>query len=80
MVTAINNSDLGISAAAVNTGSGFRLQVTSRASGAANTFSISGGPDAGVGGMVVAGWLRRRTHHRQRAGCLLGHLVLEHLQ
>lgn len=54
VVSAINNSDLGLSAAAVNTGSGFRLQVTSRASGAANTFSISAGLDAGVGGMVVA--------------------------
>lgn len=54
VVNAINTSDLGLSAAAVNTGSGFRLQVTSRASGAANTFSISGGLNAGVGGMVVA--------------------------
>lgn len=54
VVNAINTSDLGLSAAAVNTGSGFRLQVTSRASGAANTFSISSGLDAGVGGMVVA--------------------------
>lgn len=54
VVSAINNSDLGLSAAAVNTGSGFRLQVTARSSGAANTFSIGSGLDAGVGGMVVA--------------------------
>lgn len=55
VVAAINTSELGLSAAAVNTGSGYRLQITARSTGADAAFSVSGGLDAGVGGTVVAG-------------------------
>lgn len=54
VVAAINSSDLGLTAAAVNTGNGFRLQVTARTTGAASSFDVTGGLDAAVGGMVVA--------------------------
>jgi flagellar hook-associated protein 2 len=54
VVSAVNASNLGLSAAAVNTGSGFRLQLSARTSGAAATFSVSGGLDPAVGGMAVA--------------------------
>ena len=53
VVTAINSAGLGLSAAAVNTGSGYRLQVTSSSTGTSSSFSISAGVAATVGGMVV---------------------------
>jgi flagellar hook-associated protein 2 len=40
-VTAINKSPLGLTATAVNTGSGYRLQVASTATGAAKAFDIT---------------------------------------
>ena len=41
-VAAINASGSGVTAAAVNTGTGYRLQLTSETTGAAGTFSVSG--------------------------------------
>lgn len=40
-ITAINASGAGVTASAVNTGSGYRLQVASSATGAANTFTLT---------------------------------------
>jgi flagellar hook-associated protein 2 len=53
VVAAVNAAGLGIRAAAVNTGSGLRLQLTA-VSGAANAFTVSAGLDDAVGGTVVA--------------------------
>ena len=55
VVTALNGAGIGLQAAAVDTGSGYRLQLTSAATGAAAAFTVSAGLDVGVGGMVVAG-------------------------
>ncbi|GAA4748387.1 flagellar filament capping protein FliD [Modestobacter marinus] len=41
-VTAINESTAGVTAVAVDTGSGFRLQLTSQKSGAGGVFTVSG--------------------------------------
>jgi flagellar hook-associated protein 2 len=43
-VNVINKAGAGVTATAVNTGSGYRLQLTSKASGADGAFSVSGGP------------------------------------
>jgi flagellar hook-associated protein 2 len=42
VVAAINGAKLGVRAAAVNTGSGYRLQVTSATTGAASSFTLDG--------------------------------------
>ncbi|MGY1715964.1 flagellar filament capping protein FliD [Geodermatophilus sp. SYSU D01106] len=43
-VTAINAANAGVTATAVSTGNGFRLQLTSKTSGADGEFTLSGGP------------------------------------
>ncbi|HYH24098.1 MAG TPA: flagellar filament capping protein FliD [Blastococcus sp.] len=43
-VTAINAANAGVTATAVSTGTGFRLQLTSAGSGADGEFTVSGGP------------------------------------
>ncbi len=52
VISAIGASDVGIRAAAVNTGAGFRLQVSSKTSGAASVFTLDGIDSAG--GTVIA--------------------------
>ena len=52
VVDAVNNARLGVRAAAVNTGTGYRLQFSSSATGAASVFSVDG-LDGGLGGTVV---------------------------
>jgi flagellar hook-associated protein 2 len=54
VVSGINGAGIGVRAVAVNTGSGYRLQLTATSTGAAGTFGVTAGLDAGVGGMVVA--------------------------
>jgi flagellar hook-associated protein 2 len=54
VVTALNEEGIGLQAAAVNTGSGYRLQITSATTGASAAFTVTAGLDAGVGGMAVA--------------------------
>jgi flagellar hook-associated protein 2 len=55
-VSQINKSNLGYTATAVNTGSGYQLQVTSQATGEAKSFQIvSDTQPAGVYGVVSAG-------------------------
>src|SRR4051812_23968954 len=55
-VSQINKSNLGYTATAVNTGSGYQLQVTSQATGEAKSFQIvSDTQAAGVYGVVSAG-------------------------
>jgi len=53
VTTAINDANLGIRAAAVNTGSGFRLQLNATTTGDASVFTIDSGLDPGVGGTVI---------------------------
>lgn len=53
VVGAINSSGLRVRAAAVNTGDGYRLQLTSTTSGAASAFTVDG-LDASVGGTLAA--------------------------
>ncbi len=52
VVAALNAAKLGVRAAAVDTGAGFHLQVTSTATGAASTFDVTG-LDAEVGGTLA---------------------------
>lgn len=52
VVSALNNSGLGLRAAPVNTGSGYHLQVSSTATGADSSFTL-GGLDPAVGGTQV---------------------------
>src|SRR3954463_1941570 len=55
-VTSINKAGVGITAAAVSTGSGYRLQVTSASTGAAKSFSLgSTGMAAGYFGVLTQG-------------------------
>jgi flagellar hook-associated protein 2 len=54
VVNALNDAGIGLQAAAVDTGSGYRLQITSASTGAASAFTVSAGLDVGVGGMVVS--------------------------
>ncbi|HPB45103.1 MAG TPA: flagellar cap protein FliD N-terminal domain-containing protein, partial [Microthrixaceae bacterium] len=42
IASAVNNAGLGVRATVVNTGSGFRLQMSSASSGAASTFDLAG--------------------------------------
>lgn len=53
VVAAVNSSGQRVRAAAVNTGDGYRLQLTSTTSGAASTFDVAG-LDGSVGGTLVA--------------------------
>jgi flagellar hook-associated protein 2 len=52
VVAAVNASGLGIRAAAVDTGSGIRLQLDANSTGVASTFTVDG-LDAALGGTVV---------------------------
>jgi flagellar hook-associated protein 2 len=52
VVAAVNGSNLGIRATAINTGAGFRLQLTSSATGSGAAFDLEGF-DPWVGGTVV---------------------------
>jgi len=52
VVDAVNNARLGVRAAAVNTGTGYRLQFSASATGAASTFTVDG-LDPVLGGTVV---------------------------
>lgn len=52
VIAAINAANQGVRAVAVNTGSGYRLQVNATTTGAASTFTF-GGLDASVGGTVA---------------------------
>lgn len=52
VVAAINASDMDVKAAAVDTGSGYRLQISATESGADSEFTVTG-LDGGVGGTVV---------------------------
>lgn len=47
VATAINDAAIGVRAAVVNTGSGYRLQMTATSSGAAAAFSVTSGLDIG---------------------------------
>lgn len=51
---AINTSSLGIKAAIVNTGTGYRLQIASSTSGAASAFTLDSGLTGAAGGTVVS--------------------------
>jgi flagellar hook-associated protein 2 len=53
VATAINDAAIGVRAAIVNTGSGYRLQLTSSSTGAASEFTVDSGLDAGVGGTSI---------------------------
>ena len=52
VVAGVNSSNAGVRAVAVNTGSGYRLQLNATTTGAASTFTV-GGLDASVGGTVA---------------------------
>lgn len=52
VVDAVNAAGLGVRAATVNTGTGYRLQLTSSSTGASSAFTLTG-LDPGVGGTVV---------------------------
>ncbi len=52
VVNAINGANLRVRAAMVDTGAGYRLQLTSKSSGAASSFDLSG-LDASVGGTIA---------------------------
>jgi flagellar hook-associated protein 2 len=43
VASAINSAGIGVKAATVNTGTGYRLQLTASSSGAASAFSVTGG-------------------------------------
>jgi flagellar hook-associated protein 2 len=53
VASAINSAKLGLTATEVNTGSGYRLQISSNSTGAASTFTIDSGLDSNVGGMAI---------------------------
>jgi flagellar hook-associated protein 2 len=53
VATAINDAGLGVRAAIVNTGTGYRLQLTSTTTGAAGAFTVDSGLDANVGGTSI---------------------------
>jgi len=53
-VSAINKANAGVTATAVNTGSGYRLQLTAAATGVANGFSLSPGTMTGGGFTALA--------------------------
>ncbi|MCO5312286.1 MAG: flagellar filament capping protein FliD [Microthrixaceae bacterium] len=53
IASAVNNAGLGVRATVVNTGSGFRLQMSSASSGAASTFDLAG-LDAAYGAAVTS--------------------------
>src|SRR4051794_28494306 len=54
VATAVNDAGLGVRAAVVNTGSGYRLQLTSATTGAAGTFTVDAGLDGNVGGTSIS--------------------------
>lgn len=51
---AINAAGLGVRAAIVNTGSGYRLQVASTTTGASSAFTIDAGLDLNTGGTAIS--------------------------
>ncbi|WP_222265383.1 flagellar filament capping protein FliD [Modestobacter marinus] len=53
-VSAINKADAGVTATAVNTGAGYRLQLTATATGVANGFSLSPATMTGGGFTALA--------------------------
>jgi flagellar hook-associated protein 2 len=54
VATAINDAGVGVRAAVVNTGSGYRLQLTSSTTGLAGAFTVDAGLDANVGGTSIS--------------------------
>jgi flagellar hook-associated protein 2 len=54
VATAINDAAVGVRAAVVNTGSGYRLQITSTATGVSSAFTVDAGLDANVGGTSIS--------------------------
>jgi flagellar hook-associated protein 2 len=53
VVATINAAKIGVTATEINTGSGYRLQISSNTTGAASSFTIDSGLDPVAGGMAV---------------------------